>query len=80
MYHRKVTPEPPADRTILSVEEAAAISGLGVNTIRKLVKTGELPARRVGRRILIRRTDLDAFLTPNASDLPKPANRAEVPQ
>jgi excisionase family DNA binding protein len=78
MHKRKEVPEPPAERSILSVAEAAALSGLGENTIRALVKTGELPARRVRRRVLIRRVDLVTLVSPNDHDLPKPANRAEV--
>ena len=46
----------------LSVEDAAHVAGLGKTTILDLIKGGALPARRFGRRILVLRTDLTAFL------------------
>jgi len=49
---------------ILNVMEAATVRGLGRNTIRKLIKNNEPAHRRIGKRILIRRVDLDGFLIP----------------
>ncbi|MEY9184746.1 excisionase family DNA binding protein [Bradyrhizobium sp. USDA 326] len=58
-------PIPPPTQPILTVNEAAAVARLHRNTIRKLIRTKELPAKRSGRRILIRRIDLDAYLEPD---------------
>lgn len=46
----------------LSIEDAAHVAGLGKTTILDLIKGGAIPARRFGRRILVLRTDLVAFL------------------
>lgn len=64
MHKAKPVPMPPADRVILSVMEAAAVAGLGHNTIRKAIKEEKLPARKIGKRVLIRRIDLEQFLSP----------------
>lgn len=46
----------------LTVDEAAAYSGLPVRELRHAIKTGELPARMTARQgWRIRRTDLDAL-------------------
>jgi excisionase family DNA binding protein len=58
-------PPPLVTQPILNVEEAARIARLHPNTIRKLVNTKQLPAKRAGRRILIRHVDLEAYLKPN---------------
>lgn len=36
----------------------------GYSTLRKKVASGDLPAERVGRRIFVRQTDLEAMPTP----------------
>lgn len=64
MYDRRDVPDPPPSRAMLNVLEAATLSGLGRNTIRKLIKTGQLKHRRVGKRIVIRRDDLMRFMDP----------------
>lgn len=47
----------------VSIEEAQKISGLGRTKIYELLNAGVLPARKSGKRTLILRTDLDAFLS-----------------
>ena len=42
----------------LTIEEAAECTGIGRNTMRKLVDWGKLPVLKVGRKAIIRR---DAF-------------------
>lgn len=37
--------------------------GLSVETIRRMIRAGELPASRVGHRVLIQVRDVDALLT-----------------
>ena len=41
----------------LTIEEAAEMSGIGRNTMRKLVDWGKLPVLKVGRKTIIRRED-----------------------
>ena len=49
----------------LTIEEAAEMSGIGRNTMRKLVDWGKLPVLRVGRKTIIRRDALESFMTVN---------------
>ena len=39
----------------LSIEEAADYTGIGRNTLRKLVEWKKLPVLKVGRKVLIKR-------------------------
>jgi excisionase family DNA binding protein len=50
---------PPA---FLSVEhEAGMYLGVTEWTIRRLIKTGKLAAKKIGRRLIVKRADLDAL-------------------
>ena len=49
----------------LTIEEAAEMSGIGRNTMRKLVDWGKLPVLKVGRKTIIRRDALEYFMTVN---------------
>ena len=49
----------------LTIEEAAAMSGIGRNTMRKLVDWGKLPILKVGRKTIIRRDTLESFMAAN---------------
>lgn len=53
---------PGPSRVAWSVDEAAAALGLHPKTVRDLIAQGELPASRIGRRVLVRASDLDAML------------------
>lgn len=46
----------------LSIEEVQSATGLGRTKIYEILKTGALPARKLGKRTLILKTDLDSFL------------------
>jgi excisionase family DNA binding protein len=46
---------------LLSREDAAAVLGLGRRTIDGLIARGELRIRRVGRRVLIPRKEVERF-------------------
>ena len=46
----------------LTVKEAADISRLGPSTVRLLIRKRELKALQVGRRVIIKRTDLEKYL------------------
>ena len=43
----------------LTIEEAAECTGIGRNTMRKLVEWGKLPVLKVGRKTIIRRDTLE---------------------
>ena len=49
----------------LTIEEAAEMTGIGRNTMRKLVDWGKLPVLKVGRKTIIRRDTLENFMTVN---------------
>ena len=49
----------------LTIEEAAECTGIGRNTMRKLVDWGKLPVHTVGRKAIIRRDTLEHFMTVN---------------
>ena len=52
----------PTDRATVSVPEAARILGIGRNLGYHLAKTGELPTRRLGRRLVVSVDRLRAML------------------
>jgi len=49
----------------LTIEEAAECTGIGRNTMRRLVDWGKLPVLKVGRKAIIRRDTLEHFMTVN---------------
>lgn len=52
---------------LLLIEEVAAIARVSPETVRFWIKRKQLPSLRPGRRRLIRREVLEAFLTRHAS-------------
>jgi excisionase family DNA binding protein len=50
------------DKAFLTVKQAAEHSGLGSSTIRLLIRRRQLAAQKVGRRVLLKRIDLESFL------------------
>ena len=59
-----------------SIEEAADCTGIGRNTIRKLIEWKKLPVLKVGRKLLIRADTIETFMELNeGNDL---RNRDEV--
>jgi len=60
----------PVDRLAYSVKEAAAITGLSRDLLYDQMRTGKLAYRKVGRRRIITRQHLKAFLTDEASGRP----------
>jgi excisionase family DNA binding protein len=48
---------------LLLVDEVADIARVSVETVRYWIKQGKLPSIRPGRRRLVRRQDLEAFLS-----------------
>ena len=61
------TRERPADRLAYSVDEAAAITGLSRDLLYDQMRAGTLAYLKVGRRRIITRQHLEAFLTRAAS-------------
>ena len=49
----------------LTIEEAAESTGIGRNTMRKLVEWGKLPVQKVGRKTIIRKDALERFMEVN---------------
>ena len=49
----------------MTIDEAAEISGIGRNTMRKLVEWGKLPVLKVGRKTIIRTDTLERFMRAN---------------
>ena len=49
----------------LTIEEAAETTGIGRNTMRKLIDWGKLPVLKVGRKTLIRKDALERFMEVN---------------
>lgn len=47
------------------IEEAADYTGIGRNTLRKLVEWNKLPVLKVGRKVLIKKDILELFMTVN---------------
>jgi len=46
----------------LSIEEVSASTGLGKTKLYELINTGELKARKIGKRTLVLKSDLEEFL------------------
>ena len=52
---------------LLGVKDAARVLGLGRDTAYQLVREGRLRAVRVGRRVLVPRAELEAFIAREAA-------------
>lgn len=61
MLDASVNPSLESKRLLFSQKEAASILGVSLRTIQNLVVAKELPIRRIGRRVLLHRKDLEAF-------------------
>jgi excisionase family DNA binding protein len=64
-YFKKEVDRMSAVKMGLTIEEAAECTGIGRNTMRKLVEWGKLPVLKVGRKTIIRRDTLERFLAVN---------------
>jgi excisionase family DNA binding protein len=63
---------------LLSIQEVAQITGLHEITIRRYVRSGELEAVRIGRRIRVRREAVEGLMKPMHPDpKPEPALQSE---
>jgi excisionase family DNA binding protein len=55
-------PQGTSERLALGILEAARAAGVGRSTIYENINSGQLKARKAGRRTLILRADLQAWL------------------
>src|SRR5262245_10799329 len=53
------------EKSFLTVKQAAETSGRGSSAIRVLIRKRQLGAQKVGRRVLIKRSELERFLEAN---------------
>ena len=60
------------ERILVGKREAAAMLSVSMRTIDNLIYVKALPVRRVGKRVLFRRTDLERFATSDHETRPKP--------
>ena len=58
--------DPPAERLAYSVDEAAQITGLSRDLLYDQMRAGKLAYLKVGRRRIITRQHLEAFLANDA--------------
>ena len=59
---------PTDEKEYLSLEEVADFLGVTYQLIYRLVRTGELPAARLGKLYRVSRKDLDAYLERSKKD------------
>jgi excisionase family DNA binding protein len=55
-------PRLASDKLAYSVAEASAALGLGVTNVRREVKAGRIKAVRIGKKILLARSELEHWL------------------
>jgi excisionase family DNA binding protein len=51
-----------ADKPLLKLDEAAALTGLSRQTLRQSIEDGKLKGKIIGRSFRVKRSDLDAFI------------------
>ena len=56
------TVSPAAECAAYNIPEVMARVGVGRDKLYRLIREGKLPARKLGRKTLILRSDLEAFL------------------
>ena len=67
------------DESFLTVAEVAELLRLNQQTVRNWIDAGSLPAVRVGRRVRIKRSDLNRILESGYRGTPPPASTIEGP-
>lgn len=60
--HTSTTTNTSIQSPFWTADEAATYCRVSINTMQQLLRTGEIPARRVGRQWRILKRDLDDFL------------------
>lgn len=64
-------PEP--FKLLFTQKESAVALAISVRSVQHLIESGALPVRRIGRRVLVHRKDLEKFAL---GDHPRTGNRA----
>ena len=64
-YFKKEANKMSVGKMGLTIEEAAESTGIGRNTMRKLIDWGKLPVLKVGRKTIIRKDALERFMEVN---------------
>ena len=67
------------EESFLTVAEVAELLRLNQQTVRNWIDAGSLPAIRVGRRVRIKRSDLNRILERGYRGTPPPASMIEGP-
>jgi excisionase family DNA binding protein len=67
------------EESFLTVAEVAELLRLNQQTVRNWIDAGSLPAIRVGRRVRIKRSDLNRILESGYRGTPPPASTIEGP-
>jgi excisionase family DNA binding protein len=68
---RREYPVPPPGRISLSLAEVCGLTGIGMTKVRQAIDAELLPVRRLGKKIVVRRPDVDSFLQKLPSGLAK---------
>ena len=71
------TPEPTI---LVGAKTAAALLGISTSSLYALIRSGELPERKVGRRHLIRRPDLEAYAAADGARSGAPNGSGNSPE
>ncbi len=50
------------EKKLISVSEAVQMLGISDTTIRKLIKSGEIPSKQIGNRMMILKDKLEEWL------------------
>lgn len=64
---------------LLTLHEATETLRLGESMIYKIIGKGDLPVVRIGRRVLVRRQDLEAFIEARLEGAPVGAASGDQP-
>ena len=59
---KSIFTETQANRLAFSLADAASAIGVGKSTLHELIATGKLRVRKLGRRSLVLREDLEAYV------------------
>jgi excisionase family DNA binding protein len=60
-YVADTTDNRQAERLLMSADEAAHLLAISTKQVRRLIDNGQLPARRIGTAVRLRRTDVEDF-------------------
>ena len=67
LYSRQVRNPPPRSRLTLTVEEAAQLLGISRASAYEAIRRREIPSLRIGKRILIPRSQLERLIDVDSS-------------